>query len=98
MKTAISIPGNVFTLADRFAKRMRMSRSELYTHAVQEYLDEHRHARVKEKRNTKLSKNSVANVSQIITLDKSFLTERISKLSASTMKEVDDGLHLILSI
>ena len=49
MKTAISIPDNVFTLADRFAKRMRMSRSELYTRAVQEYLDEHRHARVREK-------------------------------------------------
>ncbi len=35
MKTAISIPDDVFTSADRLAKQLRMSRSELYVRAVQ---------------------------------------------------------------
>ena len=50
------------------------------------------------KRSTRLPKASVANVSQIMTLDKAFLTERIAKLDESVMAEVDDGLRLVLSI
>lgn len=38
MKTAISVPDSVFEQADRFAARHAMSRSELYTRAVQAYL------------------------------------------------------------
>jgi len=49
MKTAISIPDPVFLKADRLAKRLQMSRSELYTRAVEGYLDEHRRSRVREK-------------------------------------------------
>lgn len=50
------------------------------------------------KRSTRLPKASVANVSQLLTLDKSFLTERISQVEPSVMREVDDGLRLVLSI
>jgi mRNA interferase MazF len=50
------------------------------------------------KRSTRLPKASVANVSQIMTLDKSFLTERIATLDQSVMTEVDDGLRLVLNI
>jgi mRNA interferase MazF len=50
------------------------------------------------KRTTKLPKDSVANVSQVVTLDKSFLTKRISRLSADKMKHVDDGLRLVLNL
>jgi mRNA interferase MazF len=50
------------------------------------------------KRSTRLPKASVANVSQIMTLDKSFLTERIATLDQSVMSEVDDGLRLVLNI
>ena len=50
------------------------------------------------KRSTKLSKDSVANVSQVVTLDKSFLTERIGRLSMDKMKYVDDGLRLVLNL
>jgi len=50
------------------------------------------------KRSTRLPKSSVANVSQILTLDKSFLTERVAKIDASAMREIDDGLRLVLSI
>ncbi len=46
MKTAISIPDQVFKLAERTAKRLRVSRSELFTRAMQEYLGRERDARV----------------------------------------------------
>jgi len=50
------------------------------------------------KRNTRLAKDSVVNVSQVVTLDKSFLTERISTISVDKMSDVDDGLRLVLSL
>lgn len=49
MKTAISIPDDIFVSADHLAKRLNMSRSELYTRAIQQYVAECRHAGVKEK-------------------------------------------------
>jgi metal-responsive CopG/Arc/MetJ family transcriptional regulator len=42
MKTAISIPDEVFDAADEMAKRLGMSRSQLYVTALREYLDAHR--------------------------------------------------------
>jgi len=45
-----------------------------------------------------LTKASVVNVSQIITVDKTFLTERIGRLNPRLLAEVDDGLRLVLSI
>ena len=42
MKTAISIPDELFESAERFAKRQGMSRSELYATALRHYLREHR--------------------------------------------------------
>jgi mRNA interferase MazF len=45
-----------------------------------------------------LKKVSVVNVSQIITVDKSFLAARVSTLRADYMREVDDGLRLIFGI
>lgn len=38
MKTAISIPDEVFREAERYARRTKKSRSELYSKAVAEYL------------------------------------------------------------
>lgn len=43
-----------------------------------------------------LSKDSVANVSQIFTVNKTFLVERIGSLPDSLQKEVDEGLRTIL--
>ena len=40
MKTAISIPNNVFRQAESFAKRNRLSRSALYTEAVKLFMDQ----------------------------------------------------------
>lgn len=41
MKTAISIPDNVFKSAERLASRMGQSRSHLYTQAISNYIAKH---------------------------------------------------------
>jgi mRNA interferase MazF len=50
------------------------------------------------KKMTRLPKDSVANVSQIITIDKHFLTDRIGKLPISIMRAIDAGMRLTLSL
>lgn len=45
-----------------------------------------------------LPKDSVANVSQVITVDKGFLSARCGKLPSRVMKALDDGLRLVLSL
>ncbi len=45
-----------------------------------------------------LNKNSVINASQVITLDKHYLTEKIGKLNQSQKHELDDGLKLVLNL
>ena len=49
-------------------------------------------------RGTGLSKPSVANISQIVTVDKSFLTERIGKLAPRLLAEVEHGMRLVISL
>jgi metal-responsive CopG/Arc/MetJ family transcriptional regulator len=41
MKTAISVPDEVFDRAEVAAKRLKVSRSELYSRALAEYLARH---------------------------------------------------------
>lgn len=41
MKTAISIPDEIFEDAERLAKRLKQSRSEVYSRALAEYLARH---------------------------------------------------------
>ena len=41
MKTAVSIPDEVFREAERYARRTKESRSALYSKAVAEYLARH---------------------------------------------------------
>ena len=41
MKTAISIPDDVFLSAERLARRTRKSRSQLFSDAVREYVARH---------------------------------------------------------
>lgn len=45
-----------------------------------------------------LTKPSVINVSQVLTVDRSYLTQRIRVLPAQIMNRVDDGLRLVLSL
>jgi mRNA interferase MazF len=50
------------------------------------------------RRESKLPRESVVNVSQLMTLDRHFLTERVSRLSARIMAEVEAGIRLVLSL
>jgi mRNA interferase MazF len=45
-----------------------------------------------------LPKDSVANVSQIITVDRDFLLERAGRLRGQPMKDLDSGLSLVLGL
>ena len=45
-----------------------------------------------------LPKDSVINISQLVTLDREYLSDKAGKLSARHMAAVDDGLKLVLSI
>jgi metal-responsive CopG/Arc/MetJ family transcriptional regulator len=49
MKTAISIPDKVFDSADTLAKKLKLSRSQLYAKAIEEFVAEHSHLSVREK-------------------------------------------------
>jgi mRNA interferase MazF len=47
---------------------------------------------------TGLPKNSVANVSQIITIDRDFLTEPAGRVRGQLLKDVENGLRLVLGL
>lgn len=47
---------------------------------------------------TGLPRDSVANVSQITTLDKNFLVDHIGELDVANMARVEDGLKVILGL
>ena len=51
MKTAISVPDNIFEAADRMAAQLGTSRSELYVKALSEYLERHKSRGVTERLN-----------------------------------------------
>ena len=50
------------------------------------------------KEESELSKDSVINISQIVTLDKGCLIEKAGLVRPSTMKEVEEGIRLILNL
>ena len=44
-----------------------------------------------------LPRDSVANVSQIITIDRNFLTERVGHIRGAPLRDVNAGLRLVLA-
>jgi mRNA interferase MazF len=50
------------------------------------------------KRSVGLDRESVVNISQIITLDKTFLSERVGRLPEGKLREVEDGLRLVFAL
>ena len=50
------------------------------------------------RRKSKLPRDSVANVSQVYTIDRSFLRSRISTLPHALMGSVDAGLRLVMAL
>lgn len=47
---------------------------------------------------TGLPKDSVANVSQVITVDRDFLLERAGRIRGQLLQDVDKGLRLVLAL
>ena len=45
-----------------------------------------------------LSKDSVANVSQVVTLDREFLTELAGRIKGPLLSNMDSGLRLVLGL
>jgi metal-responsive CopG/Arc/MetJ family transcriptional regulator len=60
MKTAISIPDPLFHAAEAAAKRLALSRSELYAKAVEEYLQARSETDVTQRLNEVYAKHSSA--------------------------------------
>jgi mRNA interferase MazF len=50
------------------------------------------------RRETGLPRDSVANVSHVITLDRSFFVARVKSLSTASLHDVESGLQLVLSL
>ena len=47
---------------------------------------------------SELPRDSVANVSQVLTLDRDFLLERAGRLRGQPMKDLENGLRLVLGL
>jgi mRNA interferase MazF len=45
-----------------------------------------------------LNRESVVNVSQIVTLDKSFLSQRVGRVAERKLREVENGLRLVMAL
>ncbi len=50
------------------------------------------------RRATGLPQDSVANVSQLITVDKQILTEQVGSVSPRLLRQIEDGLRLVLAL
>ena len=50
------------------------------------------------RKQTNLPKSSVANVSQVLTVDKRFLTERVGILPSHLLEQIEKGLRLALQL
>ena len=48
MKTAISIPDPIFQAAESLGRRLGISRSQLFSRAMEAYIDAHKHDRLRE--------------------------------------------------
>ena len=75
MKTAISLPDDLFRLAEATARRLRVSRSELYAKALAEYLTRQTESAITERLNDVYSQSpakvdSALNRAQLRTLEK----------------------------
>ena len=50
------------------------------------------------KRESRLPRESVVNVSQVLTLDRALLTDRVAALPEPSMLQIDAGLRLVLGL
>jgi predicted transcriptional regulator len=79
MKTAVSIPDDVFAGAERLAHRTKQSRSHIYSAAVREYVARHSGDAVTEAMNSALERVGVAEATD----------EFVSVAARSTLERVE---------
>ena len=77
MKTAISIPDEVFDAAEEMAQRLGMSRSQLYVTALREYLEAHRNRGV------------TARLDQVYEYQDSSLDLRVAEAQTDSLEDED---------
>lgn len=77
MKTAISLPDEVFQSADALARKLKISRSQLYATAVAEFVAKHRTGDVTSRLDAVYSKTE------------SRLDKRLRKAQADTLRASD---------
>ncbi len=77
MKTAISIPDEVFEAADRAAGKLGVSRSELYATAVHEFVERHR------------SEDVTAKLNDVYASDKSGLDKNLYRMQRRLLTKED---------
>ena len=58
MKTAISIPDNLFNDAEITAKQLGLARSQLYVRAIREFIEHHNKDKITQKLNSIYSKET----------------------------------------
>jgi len=75
MKTAISIPNETFDAAEHFASSTGMSRSELYTKAVLEYLNKYKYLDITETLNRVYSESESTLDSELHSMQVNSLTK-----------------------
>lgn len=51
MKTAVSLPDDLFRMAEAAARKLRMSRSQLYATAIAEFLERRKTTKITERLN-----------------------------------------------
>jgi metal-responsive CopG/Arc/MetJ family transcriptional regulator len=77
MKTAVSLPDDLFKSADSLARKLRMSRSELYATAVAEFVAKHR------------SGDVTARLDAVYAKTESRLDRRLRKAQATSLRAND---------
>ncbi len=75
MKTAISIPDDIFSAAENFAHQSHLSRSALFTRALVEFLSRRRNEGVTERLN------------RLYSSEESHLDATLSKMQASVVSK-----------
>jgi mRNA interferase MazF len=50
------------------------------------------------KGDSRLAKDSVINISQLVTLSKDFLVDRVGRISPTRIRELEGGLRMVLSL
>lgn len=77
MKTAVSLSDSVFQEAEALAKRLGISRSELFSRALQLYLEAHKHDRVREA------------LDEVYSQESSTVDEALAIMQAASLQEED---------